>query len=173
MPNPQKVALVEEIAGELKAASSLVLSDFTGINVEEISELRKRCRESGVTFRVVKNTLVERAVEGTEMEGLKEHFDGPTAVAFSDDMTAPAKVLQEFSKEFGKLEVKAGFVDGPVIDQGGVKTLADLPGREQLLGMVAAGFQAPIVGLARSLNATISGLVTALDQIAKKKAEAA
>lgn len=173
MPNPQKVAVVERITSDLKSATSLVLSDFSGINVEEISELRKRCRESGVTFRVVKNTLVSRAVEGTDMEGLAAHFAGPTAVAYSDDMVMPAKVLKGFSKEFGKLEIKAGFVDGQVIDQNGVQTLADLPGREQLLGMVATGFQAPITRLARTMAAGLAGLVTALDQLAKKKAEAA
>jgi len=173
MPKPQKVALVEEIAKDLGSAGSLVLSDFTGINVEEISELRRRCRDSGVTFRVVKNTLVGRAVEGTDMEGLREHFVGPTAVAFSDDQVATAKVLQEFAKEYGKLAFKAGYVEGQVIDADGVKALADLPAREQLLAMLAATLQAPIAGLVRVLNADLTGLATALDQIAKKKEEAA
>lgn len=173
MPNPRKVAMVEQLAEDLASAGSLVLSDFSGINVEEISELRKRCRASDVTFRVVKNTLVGRAVEGTDMAGLVDHFEGPTAIAFSGDLVAPARVLKEFAKEFGKLEVKAGFVDGQVVDKGSVQTLADLPGREQLLGMVAGTMQAPITGLVRTLNATITGLVNALDQIAKQKSEAA
>ena len=173
MPNPQKIARVEELNADIKSAGSMVLSDFTGINVEEISVLRRRCRASGVTFRVVKNSLVSRAVEGTDLEGLKEHFTGPTAVAFSDDMVASAKVVQEFFKEFGKLEVKAGYVDGQVIDQAGVKTLSDLPGREQLLGMVASSLQAPMSALARTLSATIAGLARALDQVAQKKETAA
>lgn len=173
MPKPQKVALVEEIAKDIGSAGSLVLSDFTGINVEEISELRRRCRESGVTFRVVKNTLVGRAVEGTDMEKLRGHFVGPTAVAFSDDQVAAAKVLQEFAKEFGKLAFKAGYVEGQVIDADGVKALADLPGREQLLTMLVSLLQAPIAGLVRVLNADLARLAIALDQIAKKKEEAA
>ncbi len=173
MPNSQKIARVERLSTDMASVGSMVLSDFTGINVEEISVLRRRCRESGVTFRVVKNTLVSRAVEGTDLEGLQEHFSGPTAIAFSDDMVAPAKVVQEFFKEFGKLEVKAGYVDGQVIDQGGVKTLSDLPGRDQLLGMVASSFQAPISAFARSLSASIVGLARALDQVAQKKENAA
>ncbi len=173
MPNPKKVAVVEQMSEDLAGVGSLVLSDFTGINVEEISELRKRCREAGVTFRVVKNTLVGRAVEGTDKEELTEHFGGPTAIAYSDDMVAPAKVLKEFAKEFQKLEFKAGYVDGQVVDASGVQALADLPSREQLLSMVAAGIQAPTASLVRTLDATVSGLVNALDQIAKQKGEAA
>ena len=173
MPNAVKVALVERVNSEIKATGSLILSDFTGINVEQISELRKRCRESGVTFRVVKNTIIERAVEGTSLEGLSEHFNGPTAIAFSDDMVAPAKVLRQFFKDFDKLAIKAGYVDGQVIDANGVTALADLPSRDQLLAMVVGTLQAPIVGLTRVLNANITGLVNALDQIAKKNEEAA
>jgi large subunit ribosomal protein L10 len=173
MPKPQKVAMVEQIAADLKAAGSLVLSDFTGINVEEISELRKRCRSNDVTFSVVKNTLIKLAVEGTDMESLVEHFNGPTAIAHSEDMVAPARVLKEFSKEFGKLEIKAGFVDGQAIDLDGVKALADLPGREQLLSMVVGTLEAPISGLARVLAANITNLVNVIDQIEKKKGEAA
>jgi len=170
MPNPQKVTRVERMTSELRSAHSLVLGDFSRINVEEISELRRRCRASGVTFRVVKNTLVHRAVAGTEMERLSQYFSGPTAIAFSDDMVAPAKVLKEFSKDYDKLEIKGGFLDGQVIDKAGVQALADLPGREQLLGMVATVFQAPLNMLARAVNASLTGLVTALDQVAKKKA---
>jgi large subunit ribosomal protein L10 len=173
MPNPKKAALVDRMTADLESVGSLVLSDFSGINVEEISELRRRCRASGVTFRVVKNTLVGRAVEGTDKEALVGHFEGPTAIAFSEDMVAPAKVLKEFSKEFGKLEFKAGYVDGQIIDAAGVHTLADLPGREQLLSQVVGTLQAPITGLVRTLNATITGLVNALDQIAKQKESAA
>ena len=173
MPNPQKVARVEKLSAEIKSSGSMVLSDFTGINVEEISTLRQRCRKSGVKFRVVKNSLVKRAVEGTDLEGLTGHFIGPTAIAFSEDMVAPARVVQEFFKEFGKLEVKAGFVDGQVIDRAGVIILSDLPGRDQLLGMVAGTLQAPISGLARIMSAMISGLARALDQVAQQKADAA
>ncbi|MCP4547292.1 MAG: 50S ribosomal protein L10 [bacterium] len=173
MPKPHKVAMVKTLNSEVTASGSVVLSDFTGINVGQISELRTRCRAAGVTFRVVKNTLIERAVEGTSLEGLTEHFNGPTAIAFSEDMVAPAKVLNDFRKEFGKLEVKAGYVDGQVIDKSGVIALADLPGREQLLAMVVGTLQAPISGLVRALNGNISGLAQVLDQIAKKKEEAA
>lgn len=173
MPNAAKIALVEELSKEIRSTGSLVLSDFTGINVEEISELRKRCRANGVTFRVVKNTLVERAVADSDLAGLVEHFRGPTAIAYSEDMVAPAKVLKDFSKDYGKLALKAGYVDGQVIDAAGVTALAELPGREQLLAMVVGTLQAPISAFARVLNANITGLVRALDQIAKKKEEAA
>ncbi len=173
MPKPEKIALVEEIAEKLESANSVVLADFKGINVEEISELRKRCRESGVTFRVIKNTLLQRAAEKVGMEGLDEHFVGPTALAYSDDYSSPAKVLKEFQKEFQKLTMKAGYVDGQAIDESGVKALADMPSRDELLGMVAGTLQAPISGFARVLNANIQGFANVIDQLAKQKGEAA
>ncbi|MDP6419649.1 MAG: 50S ribosomal protein L10 [Candidatus Krumholzibacteria bacterium] len=173
MPNAEKVALVETIATQLEASNSLVLCDFMGIDVAEISELRKRCRESGVTFQVIKNTLLSRAAEKAGMEGLGDHFAGPTAVAYSDDFTAPAKVLRDFQKEFQKLSFKGGYVDGQAIDASGVEALASLPGRKELLGMVVGTLQAPISGLARVLNANLANLVNALDQIAKQKENAA
>lgn len=173
MPNPKKVALVDTLTEDLASAASVVLSDFSGVNVEEISELRRRCRVADVKFRVVKNTLVGRAVAGTAKEALNAHFGGPTAIAYSKDLVAPAKVLKEFSKEFGKLEMKAGYVDGQVVDASGVHALADLPGREQLLSQVVGTVQAPLSSLVRTLNATIAGLVNALDQIAKQKGAAA
>jgi len=173
MPKPEKIALVEEIAGKLESANSVILCDFKGINVEEISELRKRCRDEGVTFRVIKNTLLTRAAEKVGIEGLGEHFVGPTALAFSEDYSKPAKVLKEFQKEFQKLTLKAGYVDGQVIDETGVIALADLPGREELLGMLAGVLQAPISGFARVLNANIQGFANVIDQLAKQKGEAA
>lgn len=173
MPKPEKIALVEEIAGKLESANSVILCDFKGINVEEISELRRRCRDAGVTFRVIKNTLLSRAAEKAGMAGLSEYFVGPSALAYSEDISKPAKVLKEFQKEFQKLEMKAGYVDGQVIDGEGVKALADLPGREELLGMVAGVLQAPISGLARVLNANIQSFANVIDQLAKQKGEAA
>ena len=173
MPKPEKIALVDNIAGNLESAASVVLCDFKGINVEEISELRKRCREAGVTFRVIKNTMLIRAAEKAGIEGLDEFFVGPTAVAFSEDHAAPAKVLKGFQKEFQKLELKAGYVDGQAIDKAGVETLADLPGREELLGMLAGVLQANITAFARVLNANIQSLANVLDQVAKQKEEAA
>jgi large subunit ribosomal protein L10 len=172
MPKPEKIALVEAIAEKLESANSMVLCDFTGVNVEEISILRKRCRESGVTFRVIKNTLLSRAAEKIGIDGLGEYFVGPTALAYSEDYSKPAKVLKEFHKEFHKLTMKAGYVDGQVIDEAGVKALADMPGREELLGMVAGVLQAPISGFARVLNANIQGFANVIDQLAKQKGEA-
>jgi large subunit ribosomal protein L10 len=122
---------------------------------------------------VVKNTLTTRALTGTPMEELSEHFAGPTAIAYAEDMVAPAKVLKEFSKEFGKLEFKMGYVDGQVVDSDGVSALADLPDRDQLVAIALAGLQAPITGLVRVLNANLTGLVTVVDRIAKQKGEAA
>lgn len=173
MPKPEKIALVEEIAEKLESAKSVILADFKGVNVEEISELRKRCREAGVTFRVIKNTLLTRAAAKVGIEGMDEHFVGPTALAFSEDYSKPAKVLKEFQKEFQKLTMKAGYVDGQVIDEQGIKALADMPGREELLGMLAGVLQAPISGFARVLNANIQGFANVIDQLAKQRGEAA
>ena len=173
MPKPEKIALVEEIAEKLESANSVILCDFKGINVEEISELRRRCRAAGVTFRVIKNSLLTRAAEKAGIKGMDDHFAGPTALAFSEDISTPAKVLKEFQKEFQKLNLKAGYVDGQVIDGEGVKALADMPSREELLGMLAGVLNEPISGFARVLNANIQGFARVIDQLAKQKGQAA
>jgi len=117
-----------------------------------MDELRDRLRANGVFFRVVKNNLAKRAVEGTSMESLTEHLSGPTALALADDPVTAAKTLTEFARDHVELEIKAGVLEGKALDAQSLESLAKLPDRQGLLTQVAVGLNAPIVKLARSLN---------------------
>ena len=128
MARPEKVQQVETLGEVFKEARSIVLNDFTGLDVEKISELRRKCREAGVEYRVVKNTLAKLSVKGTPGEGLGAHFEGPTALAISRETeNLSAKVLAEFAKEHEAPKFKAALVGGEVIDATAALALAKLP----------------------------------------------
>jgi large subunit ribosomal protein L10 len=150
-----KEAVVSEVKEKLGKSSSLVLVDYKGINVEDVTELRKRFREAGVDYKVYKNTLFKRALTELGTEGLHEHLQGTVAAAFgiSDDV-APAKVLNQFVKDHPKtpITVKAGMVEGKLIDVKEVKALGDLPSREVLIAMLLGALQGSIRNLAYSLD---------------------
>src|SRR5690554_5269563 len=132
-----KKQVVEEIKGKFQEAQAAVLVDYRGLNVEEITELRSKFRAEGVDYKVYKNTLMRFAVKEAGYEGLLEYLVGPTAVAFgTEDPVAAAKIINEFAKKHKNLEIKAGMVDGKVIDINGVKELADLPPKEVLIAKV-------------------------------------
>ena len=148
-----KQPIVEEISGAIKDAASVVVVDYRGLTVAEDTQLRKQLREAGVSYKVYKNTLVSRAVEGTEFEGLREVLEGPSAFAISaDDATAPARILAKFAKTAPKLEIKAGVVEGTFYDADGMKAIASVPSREELLSKLLGSLQSPIANLARVLN---------------------
>ncbi len=169
----QKKQVVVELTEKVKAAQAIVLADYRGLTVEQDTELRNALRAAGVEYRVVKNTLTSFAMKENGLEGLDTFLNGPTAMALSaTDAVAPAKVLSEFAKKFEKLELKAGVVEGKVIDVEGIKALADLPSREVLIAKVLGGFNAPISGFVNVLNGNIRGLVVALNAIAEQKANA-
>ena len=148
-----KQPIVEEISGAIKDAASVVVVDYRGLTVAEDTQLRKQLREAGVSYKVYKNTLVSRAVEGTEFEGLREVLEGPSAFAISaDDATAPARILAKFAKTAPKLEIKAGVVEGTFYDAEGIKAIASVPSREELLSKLLGSLQSPIANLARVLN---------------------
>ena len=148
-----KQPIVEEISGAIKDAASVVVVDYRGLTVAEYTQLRKQLREAGVSYKVYKNTLVSRAVEGTEFEGLREVLEGPSAFAISaDDATAPARILAKFAKTAPKLEIKAGVVEGTFYDADGMKAIASVPSREELLSKLLGSLQSPIANLARVLN---------------------
>ena len=129
-----KQPIVEAISEELKGAQSVVLVDYRGLTVAQDTELRKKLREAGVTYRVYKNTMMKRAFEGTEFEGLEGCLEGPSAIAISkEDATAPARILCEFAKGADKLELKGGVVEGTVYDVAALSELAKIPSREVLL----------------------------------------
>lgn len=145
----QKQTIVDEIAGKLKSSVSTVVVDYRGLNVAEVTELRKQLREAGVEFKVYKNTLTRRATVATELTGLNEVLTGPNAIAFSaEDVVAPAKIINEFAKKHEALEIKAGVIEGNVATVDDIKALADLPSREGLLSMLLSVLQAPIRNLA-------------------------
>lgn len=129
-----KQPIVQEISDTMKDAQSVVVVDYRGLTVAEDTQLRKQLREAGVAYKVYKNTLVRRAVEGTEFESLTGVLEGPSAFAVSaDDATAPARVLAQFAKKAPKLEIKAGIVEGTFYDAEGMKAISDIPSREVLL----------------------------------------
>ena len=149
-----------------------MLVDYKGINVADDTKLRKELREAGVEYAVVKNSLLRRASEQVGFESLKDVLVGTTALAISnDDAVAPAKILAKYADASkGKFTVKAGFVEGNVLDANAVNALAKLPSREELVAQTLRGLNAPISGFVNVLNGNIRGLVIALNQIAEKSA---
>ncbi|SIT87552.1 50S ribosomal protein L10 [Edaphobacillus lindanitolerans] len=149
-----KQALVEEIATKFKEAASVVVVDYRGLSVGEVTELRKQLREAGIEFKVYKNTMTRRAAEAAGVEALNEYMTGPNAIAFSnEDVVAPARILNNFAKDNEKLEIKAGVIEGNVATLEEVKALAELPSREGLLSMVLSVLQAPIRNFALASKA--------------------
>lgn len=171
MPNIEaKQAIVQEIAGKMKNAQGTVVVDYRGLNVEEVTELRKKARENNIDYKVYKNSMMRFAAKEAGVEGLLDVLVGPTAIAFcEDDPVAPAKLINDFAGEHKALEIKAGVVEGKVLDVAGVKELAELPPREVLVAKVLGGLNAPISGFANVLNANLKGLVVALNAIAEQK----
>ena len=149
-----KKQIVQEIADKLKASKSTIVVDYRGLNVAEVTELRKQLRDAGIEFRVYKNTLTRLAAESAEVAELNSVLTGPNAIAFSnDDVVAPAKILNDFAKKHEALEIKAGVIEGNVASVEEVKALAELPSREGLLSMLLSVLQAPIRNLALATKA--------------------
>ena len=150
----RKQELVNQIAEEIKASSSVVIADYRGLNVAEVTELRNNMRNEGLTFKVYKNSLVRRAMEQAGIKGLDEVLTGPNAFAFStDDAVAPARVLNDFAKQHENLELKAGVIEGKVADQAEIKAIASLPSREGLLSMLLSVLTAPMRNTALAVKA--------------------
>lgn len=148
-----KQPIVQEISDQIKDAQSVVVVDYRGLTVAEDTQLRKELREAGVTYKVYKNTLVNFAIKGTEFESLASTLEGPNAFAISTtDATAPARILAKFAKTAPALEMKAGVVEGTFYDADGMKTIATIPSREELLSKFLGSIQSPITNFARVLN---------------------
>ena len=156
----EKKPIVQEIKDNLDGAKSVVLVDYLGLTVEQDTKLRREARENGVIYKVYKNTMVNLAIEGTEFADLAKDLEGPTAVAISkEDATAPARVIAKFAKTANKLELKSGIVEGTYYDAEGIKVIATIPSREELLSKFLGSIQSPISNFARVIN-----------QVAEKKA---
>ena len=148
-----KQPVVQEITDLFNGAATAVVVDYRGLTVEQDTRLRKALREAGVTYKVYKNTMIRLATKGTEFEALDPDLEGPTALAVSkDDATAAARVLFNFAKTADKLELKAGIVEGVYYDTNGIKTIAAIPSKEELLGRLLGSMQSPITNFARVLN---------------------
>lgn len=170
----QKAKVVTEIKDKLQGARGAVLTDYRGLNVAEMTKLRAQLRDANVEYKVLKNTLVNIAAQEIGLADLKPYLEGPTAIAFgTEDAVSPAKVLSKFAKDHKELEIKAGILEGQVIDFDAVKALADLPGREELLAQVARGMQAPMAGFANVLQGSIRNLVYVLEAVRKEKEQTA
>lgn len=149
-----KKQVVTEIAEKLRGSKSTVLVDYRGLNVAEVTELRKQLREANCEFKVYKNTLARRATEEIELTQLNDVLVGPTAIAFcEDDAVSPAKVLNSFAKEHDALEIKAGVIEGNIVSVEEVKAIAELPSREGLLSMLLSVLQAPMRNFALATKA--------------------
>ena len=148
-----KKAVVAEVSSQVTKAQSVVLAEYRGIEVGDLTKLRAKARESGVYLRVLKNTLVRRAVEGTTFADLSSHMVGPLIYGISEDPIAAAKVLNDFAKSNDKLILKAGSYAGETLDAAGVKALASIPSREELLAKLLGVMMAPLSGMAVCLGA--------------------
>lgn len=157
-----KKAVVAEVAAQVATAQTIVVAEYRGIEVGDLTVLRKKARESGVYLRVLKNTLARRAVTGTPFEGLSAALTGPLIYGISTDAVAAAKVLHDFAKTNDKLVLKAGSYSGQVLDKAAVQALASIPSREELLAKLLGVMMAPV-----------SGFAVALGQLAKKREEEA
>ncbi|HAB59111.1 MAG TPA: 50S ribosomal protein L10 [Lachnospiraceae bacterium] len=158
-----KQPIVDEIKGYVADAKSAILVDYRGLTVEQDTALRKQLREAGVVYKVYKNTMLNRAFEGTDFAQLASHLEGPTAIAFGiEDATAPARILNNVAKTAPALEFKGGVVEGAYYDAEGVKLVANIPSREVLISNLLGSLQSPITNFARVLK-----------QIAEKNEEVA
>ena len=174
MPQPRAVKeqIVQDLTTRLKETESVYLTDLTGLDVGEVTELRRQLRAESVECRVIKNTLTRLAVDGAGLPDLGETLDGPTALVLSNDPVAPAKILIDFSKGHeDRPRIKGGFLTGELIDPAQAQTLSELPGRDELLARTVSGIAAPITGLVFTLSGVLGNLVRTVSAVSQQKAE--
>jgi large subunit ribosomal protein L10 len=163
MKKTEKEALVTELKTKMVGAKALYYTDFTGLNVKQMTDLRRRFRKGGVEYVVIKNSLALRAVNQSGLVGTK--LKGPTGIVIGKDPVTAAKVLTDFAKEFEKPQVKGGLLDGKAIDKAQITKLATMPSREQLLANLGAALQSPLAGFAGALNGVLSTFAGALEAL--------
>jgi len=168
-----KKEVVAEVSARLKKAQAVVLAEYRGLPVEDITVLRSQARASGVYLRVLKNTLARRAVQGTPFEKLADQMVGPLAYGISDDPVAAAKVLHAYARENDKLVIKGGAIPGQLMNAKEVGQLATMPSREELIARLMGTMQAPIAKLVRTLNEVPAKLVRTLAAVRDQKEKAA
>ena len=169
----EKAVVIEEVAAKVAGAQAIIVAEYRGLGVGKITDLRRAARKEGVYLRVLKNTLARRAVAGTPFEGLSDKLVGPLIYGISADPVAGAKVLSSFAKDNDKLVVKGGAMHNYVMDAAGVKALASMPSREELLSRLLGTMQAPIAQFVRTLNEVPTKFVRGLAAVRDQKAETA
>lgn len=171
MNRQDKTAAVDDLQQKLEGASAFYVTDFTGLNVKQITQFRARLRKQGVEYVVVKNTLAKRALTALELNEVAEFFTGPTGLVIgSRDPVAAAKALTDFAREFdNRPAVKAGVVERKAVPADAVKRLAELPPREVLLAQIAGGLQAPMARLAGGMNQLLAGFARAVEALRQQR----
>jgi len=173
MPTANKETAVAEIKERFNESDSVIMADYRGLTVKEMQELRVKVREAGGEIKVYKNTLTEIAIRELALPNMDAYLEGPTAFVFiSEDPVAPAKALTVFAKEHPALELKGGLVQNQVVDAAGVKAIATLPSREELIAKLLGTMQNPLRGTVTVLSGPARAFATVLDAIAKQKAAA-
>ncbi len=148
-----KQPIIQEIASQVAGAQSVVLIDYRGLTVAQDTEFRKGMREAGIIYKVYKNSMMKRAFEGTEFEKLDPVLEGPNAIAISkDDATAPARMIAKYAKTMEAIEIKAGIVEGDYYDADGIKNIASIPSRDELIAQLLGSLQAPMANFARVID---------------------
>ena len=152
----KKAEIVKQTTDMLNAAQSAIVVDYRGLTVAEVTDLRKQLRDAGIQMSVIKNKILDRAVEGTDYEDLKSTFVGPTAVIYTDnadDVTEPARIVSKYEDDFDVIEIKGGMLEGKLTSKDEIKELAAIPGREGLLSMLVSVLQAPVRDFAYAVKA--------------------
>lgn len=168
-----KENLVEEIKDRFSASEAIIMIDYRGLSVKEMEALRGKMRESGSEIKIYKNSLTEIAIRELALPSMDEFLAGPTAFVFiTDDAAAPAKALNAFAKEHAALELKGGFVSNQLVDAAGVKAIATLPSREELIAKLLGTMNNPIVGFARVLNGPVEAFARTVQAVADQQAAA-
>ncbi len=174
MARPEKVAEVEAIAQWIQTAQSMVLADFSGLTVLQMTEFRRTCRAKSVDCRVVKNRLARIAADKADLAILKDHLNGPIAIMFGrESQIDPAKITVDFAKNNEAMEIKGGFLDGEYLDKSQIIALSKVPSKDELIAKMMGSINSPLRGLAVVMNGVVGALARTIDAVAKQKAEAA
>ena len=173
MARPEKEAAIQELKSNIENSSIAIMSQYQGITVAEVTELRTKLRAENVTFKVFKNNLAKRALDELDLSEVIEFMSGPTVWAFCEDAVTPARILKEFANEVNVVSMRGGILDGRPVDAATLDRLADLPSREQLLAQVVGTIALPLRNLVGVLSAVPRSMVNVVDAIRRKKEEAA
>lgn len=166
----EKQTITEQLHEKLLKSKIVLVTDYKGLNVAKVTELRKALKEADIEYKVAKNTLIKRAAEATDAELIRDHFVGPNALALSyDDLVTPAKLLMAFTKENKNFEIKIGVMGGKIIDFDAIKRLAELPSREVLLSQMLSAMNAVPTGMVTVLSQVPRGLLNVLQAIKDQK----